>query len=60
MKKIKVTQIKSTIDRSERQKRTMIALGLKKLNASVEVEATPQILGMVTKVNHLIKVEEIG
>jgi large subunit ribosomal protein L30 len=60
MKKIKVTQIKSTIDRPERQKRTMIALGLKKLNASVEVEATPQILGMVTKVNHLIKVEEIG
>jgi large subunit ribosomal protein L30 len=37
----------------------MIALGLKKLNAAVEVEATPQILGMVTKVNHLVKVEEI-
>ena len=59
MKKIKVTQIKSVIDRSERQKRTMIALGLKKMNASVEVEATPQILGMVSKVNHLIKVEEV-
>jgi len=59
MKKIKVTQIKSVIDRPERQKRTMIALGLKKLNASVEVEATPQILGMVTKVNHLVKVEEV-
>jgi large subunit ribosomal protein L30 len=59
MKKIKVTQIKSVIDRSERQKRTMIALGLKKLNATVEVEATPQILGMVTKVNHLVKVEEL-
>ncbi len=59
MKKIKVTQIKSVIDRSERQKRTMIALGLKKMNASVEVEATPQILGMVEKVNHLIKVEEV-
>ncbi len=59
MKKIKVTQIKSVIDRPERQKRTMIALGLKKLNASVEVEATPQILGMVTKVNHLVKVEEL-
>ena len=57
--KIKVTQIKSVIDRSERQKRTMIALGLKKMNSSVEVEATPQILGMVTKVNHLIKVEEV-
>lgn len=59
MKKIKVTQVKSTIDRPERQKRTMEALGLKKLNASVEVEATPQILGMVSKVNHLIKVEEV-
>ncbi len=59
MKKIKVTQVKSVIDRSERQKRTMVALGLKKLNASVEVEATPQILGMVNKVNHLVKVEEL-
>ncbi|MEI7471763.1 MAG: 50S ribosomal protein L30 [Chitinophagaceae bacterium] len=58
MKKIKVTQIKSVIDRSERQKRTMEALGLKKMNAAVEVEATPQILGMVKKVSHLIKVEE--
>lgn len=58
MKKIKITQVKSVIDRSERQKRTMIALGLKKMNASVEVEATPQILGMVNKVNHLIKVVE--
>ena len=60
MKKIKVTQVKSVIDRSERQKRTMIALGLKKLNATVEVEATPQILGMVNKVSHLVKVEELA
>lgn len=60
MAKIKVTQVKSIIDRSERQKRTMIALGLKKMNASVEVEATPQILGMVNKVNHLVKVEELA
>ncbi|UEG49966.1 50S ribosomal protein L30 [Ferruginibacter lapsinanis] len=58
MAKIKVTQIKSVIDRSERQKKTMTALGLRKINATVEVEATPQILGMVAKVNHLIKVEE--
>lgn len=58
MKKIKVTQVKSVIDRSERQKRTMIALGLKKINSTVEVEATPQILGMVNKVSHLVKVEE--
>ncbi len=60
MAKIKITQLKSVIDRPERQKRTMVALGLKKMNASVEVEATPQILGMVTKVNHLIKVEELA
>ena len=60
MKKIKFTKVKSIIDRSERQKRTMIALGLKKMNASVEVEATPQILGMVNKVNHLVKVEELA
>ncbi len=60
MKKIKITQIKSGIDRSERQKQTLIALGLRKLNATKEVEATPQILGMVNKVSHLIKVEEMA
>jgi large subunit ribosomal protein L30 len=60
MKKIKVTQVKSVIDRPERQKRTMVALGLRKMNASVEVMGTPQILGMVRKVNHLIKVEELA
>jgi len=59
MKKIKVTQVKSVIDRSERQKKTMRALGLRKMNASVEVIATPQILGMVTKVNHLVTVVEL-
>ena len=58
--KIKVTQVKSIIDRPERQKKTMKALGLKKMNASVEVEATPQILGMVRKVNHLITVSELA
>ena len=58
MKKVKVTQVKSIIDRSERQKRTMQALGLTKMNQTVEKEATPQILGMITKVNHLVKVEE--
>lgn len=60
MAKIKITQVKSVIDRSERQKRTIQALGLKKMHATVEVEATPQILGMVTKVNHLVKVEEVA
>ncbi len=59
MVKIKITQIKSGIDRSERQKLTLQALGLNKLNASKQVEATPQILGMVKKINHLIKVEEV-
>ena len=58
MKKIKVTQVKSVIDRSERQKRTMQALGLTKMHSTVEKEATPQIMGMITKVNHLVKVEE--
>jgi large subunit ribosomal protein L30 len=60
MSKIKVTQVKSSIDRSERQKRTLVALGLRKINATVEVEATPQIMGMVAKVQHLIKVENIN
>ena len=46
MAKIKITQIKSVIDRSERQKRTIEALGLKKINQSVEVEATAAIIGM--------------
>ncbi len=57
MAKIKITQIRSTIDRTKRQKDTMIALGIKKMNQTVEHEATPQILGMVRKVSHLVKVE---
>jgi large subunit ribosomal protein L30 len=59
MAKIKITQIKSVIDRTERQKRTIEALGLKKINHSVEVEATAAIIGMVRKVNHLVAVENI-
>jgi len=58
MKKIKITQIKSAIDRPERQKLTLKALGLNKLHVTKEVEATPQILGMVRKVNHMLRVEE--
>lgn len=58
MSKIKVTQIKSGIDRPEYQKRTLVALGLSKINRSVEVEANPAILGMVRTVSHLVKVEE--
>lgn len=58
MSKIKVTQVKSTIDRPKRQKDTIKALGIKRMNQSVVHEATPQILGMVQKVSHLVKVEE--
>lgn len=58
MSKIKVTQVKSVIDRPQRQKDTIKALGLKRINHSVVHETTPQILGMVNKVNHLVKVEE--
>ena len=60
MKKIKITLVKSPIDRPERQKLTLKALGLGKLNSSKEVEASVQILGMVRKVNHLVTVEDAG
>ncbi len=59
MKKIRIKQIKSGIDRPERQKRTLIALGLRKMHQTVKVEATPQIEGMVNKVRHLVSVENI-
>ncbi len=59
MAKIKITQIKSVIDRNERQKRTVAALGLRKINHSVEVEANDAIIGMIRAVNHLVAVENI-
>ncbi len=59
MKKIRITQVRSQIGRPLKQKRTITALGIKKLNNPIEVEATPQILGMVEKVKHLLKIEEI-
>jgi large subunit ribosomal protein L30 len=59
MKKIKITQIRSGIGRPLRQKRTLEALGLKRIRHTVEHEATPQILGMVNKVKHLVTSEEI-
>jgi len=59
MAKIKVTQVKSIIDRSERQKKTMQALGLRKMNQTVEHDDSPAILGMVEKVKHLVKVETV-
>lgn len=59
MAKIKITQVKSVIGSSLRQKRTMEALGLRKMNQTNEIEASPQVLGMVRKVNHLVKVEQL-
>jgi large subunit ribosomal protein L30 len=59
MSKIRITQIKSKNGKPERQKRTLEALGIRKMHHSVDHEATPQILGMVEKVRHLVKVEEI-
>ena len=58
MKKIKVTQIRSKINRPQDQKRTLVALGLRKLNQTVEHDATPTIVGMVNKVKHLVSIEE--
>jgi large subunit ribosomal protein L30 len=60
MQKVKITQVKSLIKRPERQVRTMHALGLRKMNASVEHEATPQILGMIDQVKHLLSIENLG
>lgn len=57
MSKVKITQIRSAIGRTERQKRTIKALGLGKINRSKVVENTPQIAGMINKVSHLVKVE---
>jgi large subunit ribosomal protein L30 len=59
MAKVRVQQVRSTIKRPERQKRTIKALGLGKINRSVEVELTPQIAGMINKVNHLVVVTEL-
>jgi len=58
MAKIKVTKVKSAINRSLTQKRTLESLGLRKIGQVVEHEATPSILGMVSKVKHLVSVEE--
>jgi large subunit ribosomal protein L30 len=58
MAKIKITQVKSTIDRPENQKRIIKALGFRKLNQSIVKDDSPEIMGMVAKVNHLIKIEQ--
>lgn len=59
MGKVRITQVKSSIGKSKRQKATIEALGIKKLNQSVEKEATPQLMGMITAVKHLVVVEEL-
>ena len=58
MAKIKVTQVRSSIKRPQNQKRTLEALGLRKINQVVVHEDTPNILGMINKVQHLVSVQE--
>ena len=60
MAKIKITQVRSRIGSTKRQKRTLDALGLRKMNKSVEKEASPQIMGMIDKVRHLVNIDELG
>ena len=59
MAKIKVTLVKSTIGQVESVKATVKALGLRKIRSSKELEDTPAVQGMITKVNHLVKVEKV-
>lgn len=59
MAKIRVTKVKSTIEKDERQKRTVKALGLNKIGSSNELENTPAVAGMIRKVQHLVKVEQL-
>ena len=59
MSKVAITQVKSAIKRPGRQKRTIEALGLGKINRTVEKELTPQIQGMIDKVHHLVEVKEL-
>ncbi|MDT8392539.1 MAG: 50S ribosomal protein L30 [Bacteroidales bacterium] len=58
MKKLKIKQVRSGIGRPERQKRTLRALGFKRLNQTIEVEVSPQVQGMIDAVRHLIEIEE--
>ncbi len=59
MARIRYTQVKSNIGSTQRQKRTLEALGLGKISQKAEAEATPQIRGMLEKVRHLLKIEEV-
>lgn len=58
MAKVKVTKVRSVINRPKDQKLTMEALGLRKMNQSREIEDSPALRGMIAKVSHLIKVEQ--
>ena len=60
MAKLRITQVKSSIGSTKRQKAIMVALGLRKMHQTVEHEATPQIVGMVNKMRHLITIEEVN
>ncbi len=59
MAKVRITQIKSRIGQSETQKRTLDALGIRKMHQTVEHDDTPQIMGMVSKLRHLLKVQKL-
>ena len=59
MKQLRIKQVRSAIGRPERQKRTLKALGIRKMHQVKEVKASPEILGMIDKVKHLLSVEEI-
>lgn len=59
MRNLRITQTKSGIKQPERQKRTLRALGITKMNRPVDHVGTPQIEGMIKAISHLLKVEEI-
>ncbi len=59
-KKIRITQVASGFGRKPGQQATLVGLGLNKIGKAVERDATPEVLGMVNKVKHLLKVEELG
>lgn len=60
MKKYKIVQVRSRIGRPDRQKRTLDALGLTRMGKTVVINASPQVAGMITKVSHLVRVEELN
>ncbi len=59
MSKVNITLLRSPIDKSKRQKLTLTALGFRKMNQTIQHEATPQIVGMLRVIQHLVKVENV-